>query len=74
MAAMAARAIERSSIVRKVKGKDARAERTNEVRLSLYLIKCTLLTSYWANYEEFHIFDVREASCKDFRCSTGILP
>ena len=45
---MAARTSEQSRIVRKVKGKEVRAERTNEVRLSLYLIKYTLLTPYRA--------------------------
>ena len=37
---MAARASERSRMVKKVKGKEARTERTSEVRRSLYLGKC----------------------------------
>lgn len=38
-ATMAARTSERSRMVKKVKGKEARTERTSEVRRSLYLGK-----------------------------------
>ena len=66
MATMAAMAIERSRMFMKVKGKEARAERTNEVRLSLYLIKYYITyvilghtsKTIWANYEEYHISEV----------------
>ena len=63
MATMAARAIERSRIVRKVKGKEARAERTKDVRLSLYLINHTLLTSYRATSPKLFEQITRNITC-----------